>query len=508
MNTSLFQSVIESLDFSEYIKYYKEELHNIFQDRVNLNKMSLSRGMPPFVLRKIMDAKPLSVFIPKEHGGRGGKVHEALSMLEATSYESLPLSLMMGINGALFIQPIAKYADSEISTKILSDFINNDSMGGLMITEPDYGTDALKMRTSYIETDDGFHVEGMKHWAGLTGWADYWLVTARANKGDGNLGRDIGFFIHDSKNQGIEVEEVYNNLGLYMLPYGKNKIDMKVPHNHKLEPESTGIKMMLDILHRSRLEFPGMAMGYLRRIMDEAIDHCKDRLVNNQKLVDYDQVKHRLTKIQSYFTVSSAMCAFTTENASVDKDVSQFDLSANAIKSVITDMMHDAAQSFLQLSGANGYRIDHLAGRSLIDSRPFKIFEGSNDVLYQQITESVLKKMRRFKEKNLYEFLNDFELTQKASEYLEDILKFEINLKLPQRKMVELGRAIGRIISLNLTIELGEKGFHSNLIDNTIKTLTAEIDAILSSYQGLPETEIVEDYGADSQWINYISSQS
>jgi hypothetical protein len=31
----------------------------------------------------------------------------------------------------------------------------------------------------------------------------------------------------------------------------------------------------------------------------------------------------------------------------------------------------------------------------VVDSRPFQIFEGSNDVLYQQITESVLKSMRR-----------------------------------------------------------------------------------------------------------------
>ncbi len=48
----------------------------------------------------------------------------------------------------------------------------------------------------------------------------------------------------------------------------------------------------------------------------------------------------------------------------------------------------------LQLVGAKGYRLDHIAGRATVDSRPFQIFEGSNDILYQQIAEAVLKLMR------------------------------------------------------------------------------------------------------------------
>ena len=71
-----------------------------------------------------------------------------LSMLEASSYESLPLSLMMGINGALFLQPIANYGSEEAKREVFNRVINNAKMGGLMITEPNYGSEALKMQTS------------------------------------------------------------------------------------------------------------------------------------------------------------------------------------------------------------------------------------------------------------------------------------------------------------------------------------------------------------------------
>jgi Acyl-CoA dehydrogenases len=62
-----------------------------------------------------------------------------------------------------------------------------------MITEPDFGSDALKMQTSYTESDNEYHLQGTKHWAGLTGWADFWLLTARRQNSKGELSRDIDF---------------------------------------------------------------------------------------------------------------------------------------------------------------------------------------------------------------------------------------------------------------------------------------------------------------------------
>lgn len=496
------------MDFSKYIEQYKNTLHRVFNEKEDINELSLKRGIPDDVFQEIMECQPLSTFIPEKYGGRGAKTHEALSMLEASSYESLSFSLMMGINGALFLQPVANYGVEGVKKPIFTRFLDDNNMGGLMITEPDYGSDALRMETSFntVEDKDGvkYKVSGTKHWAGLTGSADYWLITARKEK-NGKLGRDIAFFIHDSRRGGIEVEEYYKNLGLYMLPYGRNKIDISVPEDFRLQPKSTGIKMMLDVLHRSRLQFPGMGIGFLRRLMEEAISHCKQRYVGGQSLFNYDQVKKRLNKLQSSFTICSAMCAFTGENIPLSKDVSGMSVSANAIKSVTTDLMQEASQSLLQLTGAKGYRLNHLAGRALIDSRPFQIFEGSNDILYQQISESVLKEMRRLKLNNLYEFLTDYNLTERASEYFSDVINFKVDSQLAQDQMVELGRILSRIISLEFTLRLSDKGFNQHLIDNTIQVLRSDVDQMVSSFSSGKSPEVVENYNESSSWLKSLT---
>jgi hypothetical protein len=198
------------------------------------------------------------------------------------------------------------------------------------------------------------------------------------------------------------------------------------------------------------------------------------------------------------------MSYFTSSNIPLEKDTSRFDLTANSIKSVITDYMQSAAQNLLQLVGAKGYKLDHIAGRSLTDSRPFQIFEGSNDILYQQISESVLKLMRKTSSTNLYDFLNGYPHTDKAAGYFKDVLNFNVDYKMAQRKMVELGQAVGRLVSMNMTIDLGLKGFNQEMVSNSLDVLQKEIRSILSSYSFEKNADVLHDYEENSSWLSLM----
>ncbi len=489
----------------DFLAKLKDKMHQVFHLRGDINNYAQQRGIPPFALREIMDTNPLSIGIPTEYGGRGAVMRENLALLEAASYESLALSLTFGINSALFLQPVAKYASHEAKAPVFKRFLENKTMGGLMITEPDYGSDALNMQTSYTEEDQFFKLNGKKHWAGLTGWAEYWLLTARGKTEKGDLQRDIDFFICDvtQPNQGIKVEEFYDNLGLYQIPYGRNHIDVHIPKVQKLTPHTTGVKMMLDLLHRSRMQFPGMGMGFIQRMLDEGIKHCKQRLVGGKSLFSYDQVQERLSKLQASFTICSAMCANSARKAGVENDLTGIGIEANAVKSVITDLMQQAAQSVTQLVGAKAYRLSHIAGRGITDSRPFQIFEGSNDILYAQISEGLIKQMKKLKESNLFDFMKSYELTNRSAEQLKSLLNFNLDLQMPQRKLVELGQIMGRVISMDMVHKLADEGFRSDLIEGGLQMLHQDIQQLMGSFHGRPQLVVVEDYSDNSSWLKF-----
>jgi alkylation response protein AidB-like acyl-CoA dehydrogenase len=495
-------------DFNTFLTSFKDRLKHLLHVRSDIDKLSVKRGIPPFILRDILAAQPLATFIPQQYGGRGGHIHEGLALLSTASYESLPLSLGFGINWALFLQPVAKYAQEPVKQPIFDGFIHQQKMGGLMITEPDYGSDALHMQSHYQHKGDHFHLQGLKHWAGLTGWADYWLLTARRKNESGQLGRDVDFFICDSsaENQTIIVEEFFENLGIYLLPYGRNCIDVKIPKLQKLEPHSTGIKMMLDLLHRSRMQFPGMALGFLQRLEDEAVSHCRQRQVGGKNLFSYDQVQQRLATLQANVTIATAMCLNSSKKAGTRNDLSGAGLEANAVKTVVTDLMQDSAQSLLQLVGAKGYRLDHIAGRALVDSRPFQIFEGSNDILYIQIAEAIQKLMHRRKINNLLAFVSVFELTSRTAAYLKVHLNIDLILPLSQRRLNAFGQLISRIIALQLVEELGDSGYHPVLIANCREQLIQRIAAEVSGFRALGSNNYHE-VDKHSGWLDCFYQQ-
>ena len=492
-------------DFSTFINRFKNALKTAFHEQHDINELSLNRGLPAAVWAMIMDTLPLSVAIPEEYGGRGARVKECLSLLSAASYESLPLSLTFGINIALFLEPVAKYADASLKERVLSGFTAGQRMGGLMITEPEFGSDALNMKTAYRETAGGFSIKGNKHWQGLTGQANYWLVTARKDLGNGELARDVDFFVTDNSlaDQHIKVESIYSNLGLYMIPYGLNKIDISVPGDQRLQPESTGIKMMLDILHRSRMQFPGMGMGFIQRMLDEALFHCTNRVVGAGNLLTLDSVQFQLSRIQTAYTICSGMCARSSEISGITNNVATEGLEANSMKALVTDLMQESAQLCLQVSGANGYRISHIAGRGIVDSRPFQIFEGSNEMLYTQIAEVTLKQMKKQKEANLYTFLAAFDRTGVSAPLFQEYLKFEPGINIPQRKLVDLGKIVARLICVQYVLTLSGKGFRDDLVESCIFNMKMDIAHLASNFSLNGRAALIPEYGEGSDWMDF-----
>ncbi len=492
-------------ELSVFIARFNQALKRVFHEQQDINELSHDRGLPPHIWRDIMETHPLAVAVPTAYGGRGSVVKECLSVLSAASYESLPLSLTFGINIALFLEPLAKYGDDKIKEKVFPEFLSGHRMGGLMITEPEYGSDALNMRTSYRSTDEGYAISGRKHWQGLTGQADYWLVAARKQVNDGELARDVDFFVTNNADpkQHIKVEQLYSNLGLYMIPYGLNIIDLEVPTYQRLQPESTGIKMMLDILHRSRLQFPGMGMGFIKRMLDEAIQHCTNRMVGAGNLLALDAVQYQLSRIQTAFTICSGMCARSSAVSGIEHNLATEGLEANSMKALVTDLMQESAQLCLQVSGANGYKINHIAGRGIIDSRPFQIFEGSNEMLYTQIAEIVLKRMKRQKESSFYQSLASLPQTEKAVPHFREQLQFTVSDNLAQRKLVDLGKIIARLVNTQYVLDMQEKGFRQDLVENCIYNMQLDIAQLASNLALSNHAELVVSYEGESDWLDF-----
>ena len=115
--------------FNAYLQTYQKVLKQLFSQQ-DIPEEEQQRGIPAEVLDQIAVLKPSAVSIPQEYGGRGSHPAEILSLLESTSYESLPLSLILGINGALFLEPLAKYGEEKTQKRNIPVFPQKQLPGG------------------------------------------------------------------------------------------------------------------------------------------------------------------------------------------------------------------------------------------------------------------------------------------------------------------------------------------------------------------------------------------
>jgi hypothetical protein len=83
------------------------------------------------------------------------------------------------------------------------------------------------------------------------------------------------------------------------------------------------------------------------------------------------------------------------------------------------------------------------------------------------------------------------------------LVNFEVNAPLAQRKCVEFGQVISKIVSMDLVLYLEEKGFRKDLIDNALIVLKQDISTLLHTFHFQNNAVVVAEYDENSYWFDF-----
>jgi alkylation response protein AidB-like acyl-CoA dehydrogenase len=394
----------------------------------------IRRGLIRDVFADVWDCQPLHGFMPEE---MGGSTEEILATVETVAYHHLPMALSMAINGVLFLLPVGQYAESRVRDEVMSRFSGSDVvLGGMMMTEPHCGTDLFAAKTAAKRGATSTRIRGEKHWSGLTGHADYWMVFAR----DEEAGRRDRFAFHvaSADDPGFKVSEYYEACGLCPIPYGRTQVDIELPNDARIGKGAAYSSVVAGILQRSRLISGGVAHGFSRRVLTEARNYAESRTAFGEPLARLDQVAYRLERIQFTELIARAMLSYAANSVgTLHQPVPESRGCSRTIKALATDLMVDASDNLSMIQGAHGFRRTTMGLSALTDAHPFRIFEGPNDVLFDQ---GACDDLRRAKGQSLGEMLSGHQFTPCTST-LASLLDRGVE-GLPQRDRVVLGRMI------------------------------------------------------------------
>jgi hypothetical protein len=59
---------------------------------------------------------------------------------------------------------------------------------------------------------------------------------------------------------------------------------------------------------------------------------------------------------------------------------------------------------------------------------------------------------------------------------------------------------------MEMTIKLGENGFNSDMIANSLKVVRSEVYSLVTSFSKGTEPSVLDDYSEDSSWLQFAKS--
>ncbi|WP_329491901.1 acyl-CoA/acyl-ACP dehydrogenase [Kitasatospora sp. NBC_01246] len=412
--------------------------------------------------------------LPAEYGGRDSHV-EMCRVVEVLAEQNLAVAVYTAIVTGLALRPVVRWAGEEARREILPRFAGvRAPAAGFASTEPGCGSAMSGLTTVFEEVQGGYRIRGRKHWQALSATASWWVVVAK-REGDG--GREYACFLME-RGDGFRTAQRYEALGLKVIDYGINDIDAFVPAHRRLDAGAGNLSSMVDIYLAGRALIGALAFGFLNRIAREARAYADARVIGRAPLSAIGFVRHRLGAIDSARTVCAALNHYVRTALDLRTDLTPAFPAIQAVKTVATELMVSCANHYQQLAGGEGYRSDsptNIAAQAFLDSRVFTVFDGTNDLLSQQLAQYCVDSSDGLV---LSAFLAVWAPTAPAVSAHGYDLRF-LDRELRQEHSVLAGRVIAYVFAAARVLEwAAETGADANRARTAAEFLTADIDRV------------------------------
>ncbi|MEU8760062.1 acyl-CoA dehydrogenase family protein [Streptomyces sp. NPDC048659] len=327
--------------------------------------------------------------LPTRFGGRSSHV-EMCRVVEVLAERNLAVAVHTAVVAALALRPVVLWAEEETRREVLPLFAGPAApKAGFASTEPGCGSAMSGLTTTFEETGGGYRLRGRKHWQALSATASWWVVVA---KRDGDAGREYGWFVVE-RSDGFRTTRRYEAIGLNAIDYGVNEIDAFVPARRRIDIGAGDLSATVDVYLAGRALIGVLACGFLRRIAREARAFADARRVGRAPLSALGFVRHRLASVDAAHTVCEALSHHVRTRLDLLSDLTPSFPLVLAVKTVASELMVAAAHHYQQLAGGEGYRSGsptNIAAQAFLDSRVFTVFDGTNDLLSQQLAQHCL----------------------------------------------------------------------------------------------------------------------
>jgi (2S)-methylsuccinyl-CoA dehydrogenase len=377
----------------------RETFHRFAADKIRPVAEHVHRtndDIPEDVIRGLAELGGFGLSVPEQYDGFAvGGESDYLGMVVAT--EELSWG-SLGVGGSLITRPeiltraIVQGGTEEQKRRWLPKIASGELMVGVMVTEPDFGSDVAGVTTSATPVDGGYRINGVKTWATFAGRANAIMLLARTDPDRGAGHRGLSIFVvdkepapghefrfeHDGGSmEGRAIDTIgYRGMHSYEVSFS----DWFVPAENLVGEDGglgKGFYLQMEGFENGRLQTAARAVGVMQAAFDAGLAYAQERTVFGRPVFDYQLSRAKLARMAALIQAGRQFSYEVARRMGRGEGT----LDASMVKAYVCRAAEWVTREAMQLHGGMGYAEEFAVSRYFVDARVLSIFEGADETL-------------------------------------------------------------------------------------------------------------------------------
>jgi butyryl-CoA dehydrogenase len=369
-------------------KSAREFLEREIEPRVD--EINRTEEWPVEELRKLGFRGYMGVPFPRKYGGIGLGEVEYDIIMEELGRVDLSFQTTVGAHCGLACQSIYMFGDEEQRQKYLVPLAKGEKIGAFGLTEPEAGSDAAAIKTTFVKKGGGYVLNGSKQFISNGDVADVVTVFATSDPSIGHRG--ISAFIVEMNTPGFSPGKLEDKMGIRGSHTAELYFeDCEIPEENLLGPEGRGFSVALTVLDGGRASLSAGFLGAAERSLELALDHVR-KTVPPGDLMRREGLVFQLADLATQIEAARTLCfnvgaligdyiGKVANHEEISRELREMiSRKAAMTKTFVTETASYVIDGCLQILGLDGYRKSGYLGRGFEDSFIGEIYEGTNDI--------------------------------------------------------------------------------------------------------------------------------
>lgn len=271
-----------------------------------------------------------------------------------------------------------KLATEEQKLKWMIPICEGKKVGCFGFTEPDTGSNPKMIKTTAIEEDDCYVINGTKRFITNAPFGDVMCVFAK-------LEGDISLFFVETDRKGFSTSKKMDKLGLRGTDLADTIFeDVRIPKENLLGGKGGKFDALKDAMTLGKLGLSAQCVGLMQASLEEAIKYAMNRMHFDEPIFDLQAIHWLLAEMASRLEAAR----WLTYRAAFLMDEGIDTIKDMAItKLFVTQTAVDVCRFGMQVHGAYGISKEYKIERLFRDAKMYELLEGTSEIQRELIVK-------------------------------------------------------------------------------------------------------------------------